>query len=295
MKNLKLSIVTIFIAIIVLSTSCKKDTQSNPSSTNGSVINTPNFLTIYWPPLPPASGQWQPEGVAFYDLNHDDNKDKKVIIAKFLNTGFDTMGIIKGPLPIDSIAENWPATVKSGGFGYSTDMVINAYMGMRQQGVDALGRIHYYYDSLTNLQISSSGIGWGATFYTSMSWLNGKTPQGNSTIKIPDGVGSFESHTLYFYFKEGQCYDQNVYRPISISSLVAGAGNYDWPNVSNVVSLQNGTSGFSTHTFFDFKNWRHFSWKEECASGGCLTVKLTMSGYKNLDGLFKWPADWGKK
>ncbi len=289
MKNFKTSILIVIIAIIAIATGCKKDTQLNASTPNGSVVNTPNFLTMYWPPLPPATGTWVPEGVAFYDLNHDDNKDKKVIIAKFLNTGIDTMGIIKGPLPIDSIAENWPANVKSGGFGYSSDMVISAYMGMRQNGVNASGKINYRYDSLVHFT-----NGWGANFSDGMSWLNGKTPQGNATIKIPDGVGSYSANNTIFYFKEGQCklyYSQNL--PMSISSLVAGAGNYDWPNVSNVVSWTN-TWGFYTHVFFDFKNWRYFSWEESCASGGCLTIKLTMSGYKSLDKLLKWPAGWGK-
>lgn len=289
MKNFKTSILIVIIAIIAIATGCKKDTQLNASTPNGSVVNTPNFLTMYWPPLPPATGTWVPEGVVFYDLNHDNNKDKKVIIAKFLNTGIDTMGIIKGPLPIDSIAENWPANVKSGGFGYSSDMVISAYMGMRQNGVNASGKINYRYDSLVHFT-----NGWGANFSDGMSWLNGKTPQGNATIKIPDGVGSYSANNTIFYFKEGQCklyYSQNL--PMSISSLVAGAGNYDWPNVSNVVSWTN-TWGFYTHVFFDFKNWRYFSWEESCASGGCLTIKLTMSSYKSLDKLLKWPAGWGK-
>ncbi len=191
---------------------------------------------------------------------------------------------------VDSIAENWPANVKSGGFGYSSDMVISAYMGMRQNGVNASGKINYRYDSLVHFT-----NGWGANFSDGMSWLNGKTPQGNATIKIPDGVGSYSANNTIFYFKEGQCklyYSQNL--PMSISSLVAGAGNYDWPNVSNVVSWTN-TWGFYTHVFFDFKNWRYFSWEESCASGGCLTIKLTMSGYKSLDKLLKWPAGWGKQ
>jgi len=299
MKNLKTSILTFTIAIIVMAAGCKKDTIPDPTATTGNSINTPNFVAVYYPPKPPATGQWKPDGYIFYDLNHDDNKDKKFFIARFYLSGnIDSMAIYKGPLPIDSTAENWPSEVKSAGFGYNTDIVINAYKGMRQMGVDATGtKSSYLYDSLKTLKIISSGNGWGSVFYEGVSWLNGKTPQGFTTIKIPDGVGSFTNTSVMFYFKENNCIRWGgVEPPISISSLVPGssAGTYDWPNVNNVISNEN-IWGFRTHYFIDFKNWRFFTWQEECAAGGCLTIKLTMSGYKSLDNLLKWPAGWGKQ
>ena len=72
------------------------------------------------------------------------------------------------------------------------------------------------------------------------------------------------------------------------------AAKYDWANIDNVISFANDATGnFRTHLFFDFKNWRYFSWEESCAVG-CTERKLTLSEYKSLDGLLKWPEGWGK-
>ena len=53
-----------------------------------------------------------------------------MFIAKFpfISGNIDTMVITKGPFPIDSVAKNWPSTVKSSGIGSNLDIVVNAYM-----------------------------------------------------------------------------------------------------------------------------------------------------------------------
>lgn len=292
MKNIIYTAVICFI-VSITAISCKKDTL--PSSTSA---NTPNFVAVNWPPVP-STGQWLPDGYIFYDLNHDDNKDKKVFIARFptLSDGSESMIITKGPFSIDSIADNWPASVKSAGFGYNTDMVTSAYMGMQAHGRDLLGRIHYYYDSLVAIKIANSGVGWGASFYEGgigQTLLKGKTPQGNAVFKIPDGVGGILYKNVILYFKENSYVEMSGSgAQKSLNDLAPGAGDYDWVNVNSIMNNKN-IWGFNTHYFLDFKNWRYFTWQEECADGGCLTIKLTMSGYKSLDALLNWPSGWGK-
>lgn len=101
------------IAVVILAQySCKKDNPVAPTPNQSSAINTPNLVAINYK-WDASIGWWSADGFIFYDLNHDDNKDKKYFIAKIAR--YDSLKIVKGPLPIDSVATNWPAEVKSVG------------------------------------------------------------------------------------------------------------------------------------------------------------------------------------
>ncbi|MBK6966080.1 MAG: hypothetical protein IPH20_19705 [Bacteroidales bacterium] len=77
--------------------------------------------------------------------------------------------------------------------------------------------------------------------------------------------------------------------------MFPGTPNYDWVNVNNVIFYQN-EFGWDTHVFFDFKNWRYFTWKEECVNyPDCSSIKVTMGSYKSLDTFMAWPEGWGIK
>ena len=293
MKKYTTFVLNLLFATVAIMTGCKKTDTPNPVS--NSSLNTPNFVSRYFT-IPSKSS------IAFFDLNHDDNKDKKYFIAELMFLGSDTMKISDGPFPITNLASNWPSNVKDVGMGYTifdfppnlNSWVVTSSMGIRLNAGNA------QYDSLKIL----NGISPNESPYDDPRFarsMAGKTPQGYTLIQVPSGVGGSTPMYPIFYFKEGYYVD----KPYSwatidakpITSLVPGgaANKYDWSNVDNVISFPNDAQGnFNTNLFFDFKNWRYFTWKEDCAFG-CTERTLTMSPYKSLDGLLKWPAGWGKK
>ncbi len=282
---------TVALLFMVITASCKKNTDA-PAVVPGSK-NTPNFAGPYFK-FTPGTG-WQQKGFIFYDLNHDANKDKKYFTAERINFTSDSMKITVASLPIDSLATNWPAQVKSASYGYNTDLIVNAHMRLLVQSVNTSGRLVYSYDSIYKL---SSGI---ATYnYLNNSLfagaMAGQNPQGETFFRIPDGMGGITVKNTILYFKEGYYTIKTAGHPAKLlSTLAPNASSYDWANVSNVISYStDGTNFHYTHLFLDFKNWRYFTWAESCTPGGCTSILLTQSGYKNLDNLLKWPEGWGK-
>lgn len=290
MKNHKLNLLTAIIAISLLLSACSKETT--PTSSHS--VNTPNFASMYF--ITPYK-----IGVMFFDLDHDDNKDKKYFVAELMYLNSDTMKIIEDPVPITNFASNWPSNVKDAGMGISIFdqsptvglVTVSSSMGIYINSGNA------QYDSL-NIR----GLGPGTLSpYDDPSYarsMAGKTPQGWTLIQVPSGVGGSTPMYPIFYFKEGYFVDKPYSwatidaKPIT-SLLPGGAANkYNWTNVDNVITYSNDADGnFRTHLFFDFKNWRYFTWKEDCAFG-CTERTLTLSDYKSLDGLLAWPEGWGK-
>jgi len=286
MKNLKISILSLTVAIIVIATGCKKDTISDSTLIARGSINTPNFVCAY--------NIYPKVGFAFYDLNHDENKDKKYFTAELMYLGSDTMKILDGPFPITNLASNWPSQVKDIGMENNSYWIVSASMGVKITSDNA------QYDSINVFDGNPGSLSpfENPIYARSMA---GKTPQGFTVIQVPSGVGGSTPKYPIFYFKEGYYVDKPyswaTIESAPITSLVPGgvAAKYDWINVDNVISFSNDALGnFRTHLFFDFKNWRYFSWDEGCTIG-CTERTLTLSDYKSLDGLLKWPADWGKK
>ncbi|MBK8352746.1 MAG: hypothetical protein IPL21_14090 [Saprospirales bacterium] len=280
MKNYKLLLLIGVVTSILLINGCTKDAAPISPS-----LNTPNFVCAYniYPKI----------GFAFYDLNHDENKDKKYFIAELMYQGSDTMKIIDGPFPITKLASNWPSQVKDIGMDNNSYWIVSASMGIKITSGIA------QYDSISILDGNPGTLSLfeDPSYARSMA---GKTPQGWTLIQVPSGVGGSTPMYPIFYFKEGYYVDKpyswSAIESAPIASLVPGgaAAKYDWANIDNVISFANDATGnFRTHLFFDFKNWRYFSWEESCAVG-CTERKLTLSEYKSLDGLLKWPEGWGK-
>lgn len=298
MKILK----TIALAFVILITySCKKDNPVAPTPNPSTAKNTPNFVAINYK-WDTSIGWWSFDGFIFYDLNHDDNKDKKYFTAKIAK--FDSLKIVKGPLPIDSAATNWPAGVKSCGYGYNTDMYVNAHMRMKVANIAADGRFIYVYDSIYHRPPGGPKYGGGihSTFNDPAiaGSRAGKTPQGLSMVRASGLPGGAIAWMFLSYFKEGSCTGwltgggSGELTSESFSSMFPGTPNYDWVNVNNVIFYQN-EFGWDTHVFFDFKNWRYFTWKEECVNyPDCSSIKVTMGSYKSLDTFMAWPEGWGK-
>lgn len=293
MRNFKLSLLIAVVSISLLVNGCSKDTNISPASKSE---NTPNFASMYF--ITPNK-----IGVMFFDLDHDDNKDKKYFVAELIYLTDDTMKIIEDPISITNLASNWPSSVKDAGMGISLfdqsptvgRVTVSSSMEIRLNSGNA------QYDSISIL----SGNPGTLSPYDDPNYarsMAGKTPQGWTLIQVPSGVGGSTPMYPIFYFKEGYYVD----KPYSwaaidakpITSLVPGgaANKYDWASVDNVISYSNDADGnFRTHLFFDFKNWRYFTWTEGCAfEVGCTERKLTLSPYKSLDGLLKWPEGWGK-
>jgi hypothetical protein len=279
---------------LMLAASCKKSPVTPPPTGSGTK-NSPNFVAqnFKWDAV--TVGGWVEDGLIFYDLNHDDNKDKKYFVVKIASfagtTSLDSFKIIKGPLPIDSAATNWPAHVKSCGYGYNTDMYVNARTRMKVSSRTADGRLIYVYDSIS------------PTLFTGPQFsgrLAGKTPQGLSFIRASGLPGGAIAWQFWSYFKE-ETYLGNLtgggsggWSSGAFSNMFAATPAYDWVNVNNVAFFKN-EYGWNTHIFFDFKNWRYFTWKESCPTPtDCSSITVSMSGYASLDKFLKWPEGWGK-
>lgn len=290
------------ISCTLLSVSCKKSTPANPVNTPpvSANVNTPNFVAVNvkWNN---NLGGYANDGLIFYDLNHPNNSDKKYFTVRIANLGIvDSFKITKGPLPIDSAATNWPAQVTSCGYGYNTDMFVNSSMRLKVQSFAPDGRFVYLYDSIYHSRKGDGGLKNRFDDPRISGSNAGKTPQGETIIYssyLPGGA-LYYSFTSYFRqgtFVAGPTGSAAVLTSGSLSSLFVGASAYDWPSVDNVISYKN-EFGWYSHTFFDFKNWRYFTWKESCENQeNCMSKKLVLGGYASLDRFCKWPAGWGKQ
>ncbi len=283
MKKFKTTTFSVIIVVAAFFNGCKKTSIPDPTVTIGGSINSANFVTE------------DNNTFMFFDLNHDDNKHKKYFYAERMFLTKDTMKIKDGPYPINNLTTNWPSEVKDIGMGSSSYMFVSAYMGLRITSGNS------QYDSIRILSGYLPGTlnPFEDPHYSHS--MAGKTPQGYTMIQVPDGVGGSTPIYPIFYFKEGYYIDRPfswaTYNPAPINTLLPGgtAARYDWANVDNVTSYVNDLSGnFRTHLFFDFKNWRYFTWEEGCTMG-CSQRTLTLGAYQSLDNLLKWPAGWGKK
>lgn len=296
---MKLSLNLIAALCMLAATSCKKSTD-NPPVTSGSK-NTPNFAGPHFK-FNSGSG-WQQKGFIFYDLNHDANKDKKYFVAERINAGSDSMKITVAPLPIDSLATNWPAQVKSASYGYNSDLIVSAHMRLLVQSVNTSGQIVYRYDSIYKL----SGGTQTYNYFNNPSFadvMTGKNPQGEAVFQVLDASNNVTFKNTILYFKESYYTTKTAGRPAEfLSTLLPGIINlnYDWRNVNQVIYYQKpNTSGggtISVYLFLDYKNWRYFTieQKVDCSlfPVPCSIVNAA-NDYQSLDKLLKWPDGWGK-
>ncbi len=292
MKHYYKAMAIVSISLLMI-TSCSKDdatttspnTNVNPSTSGAKY--TPNFIGYHWGSVPGIT-QLQVVGWAFFDLNHDDNKEKKFFIAEKIYENRDTLRIKQIPYPIDSLGFNWPADVKDAAFGHTNDLYINA-----------TDRLQCYLDGESSWYKTTIG-----------TYFNDPRLSGAMYGQTPIGIGSFWFKSNEDPTKTGRFFPIWIYAqsrkitgepgkygsptPVSQIEVLQGSGGYDWENVESMITYEK-RDGFPAGYFFDFKNWRYFTYEYSCAIGGCLEPKITWSAYKSLNKLCKWPEGWGKK
>lgn len=290
--NTKLLLVILFTGNIFLQ-SCKKDNTPTPGSPSSAKI--PNTVLFNWE----FNGStWVRNGFMLLDLNHDNNKDKAYIIIEPQQTGTDAFRFVlkEGPKPIDSLASNWPADVKSASFGYSNDMTVNA--AMRLQAQTASRPYTYRYDSIHKFSTAIYIYNYlnNPLYAGSMA---GKNPQGRTSAWAPDASGNAIPRDIIFYFKESAFSD--VIGPgrggIYLTDLVNGFNTPSemWKKVDAVMTMQ---GSIYTHLYFDFDEWQFFSVYDWCpASYGaeCLKGGVQIIKWQSMNNLMTWPEGWGKK
>ena len=256
----------------ILFGSCKKDKPGGTQS-SGAIQFTPNLITLSYQPGVPINLLTY----HIYDLNHDDNKNKKFFRIKFITA--DSAAIVQEPKSIDSLASGWPADVKSVLWGSGAVYIVNDQTFI--QGGNTFSK--------TNYNQSSPQHAW------LIQWKN--TSGGGAAL--PNGEVSFSSsdHRL-FYFSTGSIsyYSGGQYFKGDIGSA-AGLGPpfniYNWKDVSNLIYIKT-SSLQQVFYFFDYKNWQYWrvSWE-------FIPQFQTYSWYawpvKSLNSFVKWPEGWGKK
>jgi hypothetical protein len=255
------------ISLIIFS-SCKKDNgSSNPPATI--IKYTPNLITLsYQPGVPIDLNTFH-----IYDLNHDDNKEKKYFRIKFVT--IDSAAIIKEPNPIDSFAANWPADVKKVLFGSGQVFIVNDQFYLSYSS-GAFNRLNYN-------QVSPQH-----------SWLIQHRNTIGAGAGLPNGEVSFSSsdYRLFYFSTNTITYykGNSLYGLADIGSL-AGLGPpfniYNYLNVTQFI-YQSTAKRFY---FFDFKNWQYWSVFRDPAQNNAWVGDPV----KSLNSFVKWPAGWGKK
>jgi hypothetical protein len=291
MKNYYLLLLTALISGIV---SCKKETKPADDTKSGG--NALSIVTNY-----EYNGIWQRKGYMMLDINHDDNKDKKFLVFDIENkTGGGYQFVIKrGPLPIDSLATNWPKQVKTVFNGYSNDMFVDQYMRMRTTSVSAGGVFTYVYDSMHKFSGNSIlmvNYLHNPSLYAGI--MAGKLPQSKVFMWDADATGVSKPKEIIFYFKEG--YFTNVAtvglgaQPFTTFQNGLNIVTDEWKKLDAVITLD-GT--FFTNFYFDFDKWQYFTIKDFCpsTSGAPCTAGVQVINFQSMDNLMTWPIGFGKK
>jgi hypothetical protein len=266
------------ILIIIPFFSCKKGKTPAPGTGTTTVKNTPNLITAgYQPGVPVSVSQFN-----IFDLNHDDNKDKKYFRVEIWPD--DSARIITEPKPIDSLAGNWPAAVKKVRWGSGAEFIVDA-----------------------NSYIQIAGGNFNPIQYNQASPQHAWLYQYNNTYPtpgvIPNGEVLFNSsnHKLfYFDLNIFQAYSSvftgtgsnNVsYKLFDIQSIGQAWGAYQWKDVTGIIKT---ASPLPTIYFFDFKNWKY--WKIAKSTSLVSGIDDWIGGQpKSLDRFLKWPEGWGKQ
>ncbi|MDJ1470794.1 hypothetical protein [Xanthocytophaga flava] len=270
--------------------SCKdKNTKGPQTATNSSLCILDNYE---------YDGYWKRNGYMILDLNHDQNKDKKFMVFDIKYISGEYKFVVKrGPLPIDSLATNWPAEVKSVSYGYTSSMVVNAQMLMRVNSISSDGRFIYHYDStykFPNSILTYNYLNNAALYAGNMA---GKTPQGKAMFWYVNGNVS-KPKDVIFYFREGFCTNVTTpgNKPVPMTDLVDGIPTLSeaWKKIDAVLTIE-GT--YYTHFFFDFDEWRFFQTTDFCMSvwgAPCEGGQVQYVDYQSMNTLMDWPDGWTK-
>jgi hypothetical protein len=291
MQKLKTVTATIFIAATFL-TACDKTVITTPPPVAGTA-NTPNFICQHQPTAASINGQF-----VIYDLNHDDNKSKKYFVVSLIKSGSDFTDsciLLQLPKPIDSLAPNWPASIKSASFGTTLSLVTDAKNWAVSNGTS------WNYGTITQANIYAhlndplkAGI------------MAGKKPLGRNTMieefKLLPAFPNYQQYyrQIAYYFKEGKYTDANNNAGAQLlDTLFVGANQIDWVNIDAVVQVETDATFFlKKHFYFDWTNWMfHVVYETRANYPGTAYPKVTFNykGKFSLNKFCKWPDGWGKK
>ncbi len=294
----KHNLILAVIAGLLFFASCKKNSVDPPGP--GTIgVNHPNFICLDNSPANPGK-------FTIFDLDHDDNKDKKyfsVAVLPNANEYLDSCQIVLTPKPIDSLALNWPSQIKSAAFCQSGTV--------RSILTDAKNTVTY---STGNPWIYGP-IATNSNLYRKLndplyaSTKAGQKPYGNnffSTIfnsQVNNGVYDRKFRDISYYFKEGVYTDNSPNGGLKLlDTLFVGAAAINWRSIDQVATVEferiNTFNRYYTKYFyFDWTNWQYYTVTEtELAKdlAGRYYISWVVKSY-SLDSFCKWPAGWGKK
>jgi hypothetical protein len=269
MKNY---LITLLTTLFFLS-SCKKD--KTPATITGTLKNTPNLIALGFKPGEPFALNI----FHIYDLNHDNNADKKYIRVAMYSD--DSARILEEPKPIDSISSGWPADVKKVQWSPGAQFIVNNTFFLEING-GQFRKIMYNQASPQHIWL---------TKHNSIPGIN-VLP--NAEVNVTGGSLYTDWKLIYFQLKSATTYNGLSFQLVDYATAFGQAFNAytNWEDVSNVIYVRtSGVSAWPTFYFFDFKNWRY--WKIDKSQG--LLGDWIGHPVKSLDRFLKWPDGWGKQ
>lgn len=251
---------------------CKKSSPTSIPAPPSAAINTPGLIgPAYQPGVP-----FNVNAFNIYDLNYDNNSDKKYFTIELYSV--DSARVIMEPKPIDSLAANWPAAVKKIRWSAGLEFIVDELSFIRITGGN-------FYQIQYNQ--ASPQHAWLSRYKSTIA------PPGLPNAEVTFSSGNYK--LFYFINKTGfadvfayQNTSGTYYNTLDLLNAMGQAFNaYDWRDVSNLIWLPGQNALF----FFDFKNWLY--WRIDKRNG--VGQDWVGTPPKSLDHFLKWPAGWGKK
>lgn len=299
MKKYNYSLTLFLLAGFLVFTGCKKNVVTSLAPVTV-VVDRPNFICQHQPAGASLNGQF-----AIFDLDHDANKDKKYFIVSLQKNGLefgDSAEVLQMPKPIDSLASNWPAQIKSAAFGYTRNILIDAKNVVTYSSPDPW--IYAPLASGTNLYRKLND-----PFYA--AGKAGAIPNGNnfySSIYYPQASYAAYNRAyrdITYYFKDGVYTDNTPGGALrSLDTLFIGANAINWSSIDQTTyvdfeRINSPSRYFRKYFYFDWANWKYYvvteveERKDYLSYAPLYYIRWQVKSY-NLNSFCKWPAGWGK-
>jgi hypothetical protein len=264
----------IILFAVIFFNGCKKDTGTVVPVVS-TATNTPNLIAMGSKPGEVFNQTiWH-----IYDLNHDNNADKKFIRIQMASD--DSARIIEDPSSIDNLSGGWPADVKEVKWSPGAVFIVNSNYYLQMQSGIFL-RVDY--------NQASPQHAWLAKHKS----VPGLTVLPNNEVNVTGGSTEADWQLIYFPLRGATMNTVSGYRVFNFESAFGQAfnGYANWEDVSHVIFIRTGgVSAWPTFYFFDWKNWRY--WKIDKSNG--IANDWVGHPVRSLDRFLKWPVGWGKK